>query len=306
MLKSGGRIFSRARPVHEPKKTVIGQCVPKAVARNWPRLPATRYLALFLYVISCSKLAAKKKRTGRRNTSEQPNEFLSLFTVLYDAEEQRAMEMNGDGRTKGKRELHRYEFEHTKATDTGLDTSQLPLCRSSFMVHRCKKRVKLPRTYTEALKVSLLRGLPLLYECKMSFVCCSLKFGLSRATLPHRLPWKLVCILAMSFVLSFSRVLRYFASGSTVTVKMVVNGENGGWWKWRRTRKQWMGVLAYPCVHACAYVYDADSRVSRCLDTLIDIGSTKNTFERTSRIALVSRSTIGSSSLDDELRAKKC
>lgn len=234
MFKSGGRIFSRARPAHEPKKTVIGQCVPKAVARNWPRLPATRYLALFLYVISCSKLAAKKKRTGRRNTSEQPNEFLSLFTVLYDAEEQRAAEMNGDGRTKGKRELHRYEFEHTKATDTGLDTSQLPLCRSSFMVHRCKKRVKLPRTYTEALKVSLLRGLPLLYECKMSFVCCSLKFGLSRATLPHRLPWKLVCILAMSFVLLFSRVLHYFASGSIVTVKMVVDEsddeqENSGW-----------------------------------------------------------------------------
>lgn len=66
------------------------------------------------------------------------------------------------------------------------------------------------------------------------------------------------------------------------------------------------GVLVYLCVHACAYAYDADSRVSRCLDTLIEIGSTKNTFQRTSQIALVSRATIGSSSLDDELRAKKC
>lgn len=62
----------------------------------------------------------------------------------------------------------------------------------------------------------------------------------------------------------------------------------------------------YPCVHAYAYVYDADRRVSQCLDTLIEIGSTKNTFQRTSQIALVSRATIGSFPLDDELRAEKC
>lgn len=74
MFKSGGRIFSRARPIHEPKKTVIGQCVPKAVARNWPRLPATRYLALFLYVISCSKLTAKKKgRAEETRASSRTN-----------------------------------------------------------------------------------------------------------------------------------------------------------------------------------------------------------------------------------------
>lgn len=182
------------------------------------------------------------------------------------------METNGDGRTKGKRELHRYEFERTKATDTGLDTSQLPLCRSSFMVHRCKKRVKLPRTYTEALKVSLLRGLPLLYECKMSFVCCSLKFGLSRATLPHRLPWKLVCTFAMSFVLLFSRVLRYFASGSTVTVKMVVNSENGGWRRRWRTRKQcgWVyEIRVCSCICVCTRARMRTTQTLECLDVWI-------------------------------------
>ena len=112
-------------PMHESRKAAIGQCVPKAVGHDWPRSPATRYLAFFLNVISCpgpvarakkekkKKTRKKKKteRTDRRNTREQPNEFLSVFIVLYDVAERRAMQMDGDERTKGKRELHRYKFE---------------------------------------------------------------------------------------------------------------------------------------------------------------------------------------------------
>ena len=80
-------------------------------------------------------------------------------------------------------------------------------------MYRCKKkkkeRVRLPRQRKALGFLTTPRGLPLLHECKMSFVCCSLKFGLSGATLVHCLPRQLVKVRD---VVPFSYFHAYFRS----------------------------------------------------------------------------------------------